>query len=128
MLPGGREQLLVTAECERDAVGDLEAGLLAGLLDGADDLAGQALASQLVVEVQLQGDGVAGLGLHLVALELFHHEVDVVRRQGVVLAVDLDADLLAALERMRRPPRRRGPPPRRPTCGISLPKRGPSER
>ena len=65
MLLGGGEQLVVPAELERDPIGDLEAGLLARLLNGADDLASEALAAELVVEVELQGDGVARLGLDL---------------------------------------------------------------
>ena len=66
---GGLEQVGVAAEAELDPVGDLEAGRFAGVLDGVDDLAGEALAAQLLVELELQGDGVAGLGLDLVALE-----------------------------------------------------------
>ena len=85
---GGVEQLVVAAEGELDPVGDLEAGLFAGVLDGVDDLAGEALAAQLVVELELQGDGVAGLGLDLVALERLQGEGDVVGAERVVVAVD----------------------------------------
>ena len=49
MLAGGGEQLLVAAEREVDPVGDVEAGVFTGDLDGVDDLAGEALAAQLVV-------------------------------------------------------------------------------
>ena len=83
MLAGGLEQLLVAAEAELDPVGDLEAGVFAGVLDGVDDLAGEALAAQLVVELELQGDGVAGLGLDLVALERLQGEGDARRRPSV---------------------------------------------
>ena len=76
MLAGGGEQLVVAAEAELDPVGDLEARRFAGVLDGVDDLAGEALAAQLVVELELQGDGVAGLGLDLVALERLQGEGD----------------------------------------------------
>ena len=82
VLAGGGEQLLVAAEGELDAVGDLEAGRFAGVLDGVDDLAGEALAAQLVVELELQGDGVAGLGLDLVALERLQGEGDLVGRRA----------------------------------------------
>ena len=84
MLAGGGEQLGVAAEGERDPVGDLEAGLLAGVLDGVDDLAGEALAAQLVVELELERDGVARLRLDLVALERLQGEGDVVGAEGVV--------------------------------------------
>src|SRR5512146_3454661 len=48
---GRGEQLLVAAEAQGDPVGDLQAGLFARVLDGVDDLAGEALATQLVVEL-----------------------------------------------------------------------------
>ncbi len=35
------------ADGQRDAVGDVEAGVAAGLLDGADQVAGQPLGGQL---------------------------------------------------------------------------------
>ena len=85
---GGLEQLGVAAEGEVDAVGDLQAGVFAGVLDGVDDLAGEALAAQLVVELELQGDGVAGLGLDLVALERLQGEGELVGAERVVVAVD----------------------------------------
>ena len=50
----GGEQLGVAAERELDPVGHLEAGRLARVLDGVHDLAGQALADQLVVELELE--------------------------------------------------------------------------
>src|SRR6059058_1202266 len=51
--------------------------------------------SDLVVELQLEGDGVAGLGLYLVALQRLEGEGDVVGAEGVVAAVDRDPDLAA---------------------------------
>ena len=128
MLAGGVEQVRVAAEGQLDAVGDLQAGLFAGVLDGVDDLAGEALAAQLVVELELQGDRVAGLGLDLVALERLQGEGELVGAEGVLVAVDVDPDLAP------RPPspRRRGAASSASTaaatCGIRLPKRGPSER
>ena len=105
MVAGGLEQLRVAAERELDPVGDLEARRFARVLDRVDDLAGQALAAQLVVELELQGDGVAGLGLDLVALERLQGEGQLVGAERVLVAVDVDPDLAA-----RRPsPRRRGP-------------------
>ena len=90
---GGREQLLVAAEGEGDAVGDVEAGLFAGDLDGVDDLAGEALLAQLVVELELEGDRVAGLGLDLVAVERLQGEGDLVGAERVLVALDVDPDL-----------------------------------
>src|SRR4051812_28862766 len=69
VLAGGFEQVAVAAERELDPVLDLEARALAGVLDRVDDLAGEALAAQRVVELELQGDGVRALALELVALE-----------------------------------------------------------
>ena len=66
-----------------DPVGDLEAGLFARVLDGVDDLAGEALAAQLLVELELERDGVAGLGLDLVALERLQGEGRCRRRPSV---------------------------------------------
>src|SRR3954469_7509837 len=60
-----------------------------------DDLAGEALAAELVVELELEGDGVAGLGLDLVALEGLEGEGDVVGAEAVILAVDVDPYLAA---------------------------------
>ena len=82
MLAGGLEQLGVAGERELDPVGDLEAGGFAGVLDGVDDLAGEALAAQLVVELELQGDGVAGFGLDLVALQRLQGEGQVLGRRA----------------------------------------------
>src|SRR3954454_10683278 len=101
VLAGRGEELVVAIEAERDPVGDLEARLLARLLDRADDLAGQALAAELVIEVELERHGVAGLGLHLVALERLHDEGDVVGGEGVLLAVDCDSHLGTGLELIR---------------------------
>jgi hypothetical protein len=42
---------LVAGEGQVYAVGDLEAGGFAGVLDCVDDLAGQALAAEVVVEL-----------------------------------------------------------------------------
>ena len=64
--------------------------LLARVLHGVDDLAREALAAQLVVEVQVERDGVRALALELVALERLHRELEVVGAERVVLAVDDD--------------------------------------
>ena len=55
---GGVEQLRVAAERQRDAVLDGEAGALARVLHGVDDLASQTAAAQLVVERQVERHGV----------------------------------------------------------------------
>ena len=124
----GFEQLLVAAESERDPVRDLEARLLAGVLDGVDDLAGEALAAQVVVQVERQRDGAACLRLDLVALERLHHELEVVRLERVLVAVDRDADLRARRSPPREPSPGSSPSTAAATCGIDLPKRGPSVR
>ena len=51
-------QLLVAAKRQADAVLDLQPRALAGVLDGVHDLARQAFAAQLLVELELQRDGV----------------------------------------------------------------------
>ena len=91
----GGDQLVVASQRQLDAVGDVEAGGFAGVLDGVDDLAGEALAAQLVVELELQGDGVAGLRLDLVALQRLQGEGDLVGADRVIVAVDADPDLAA---------------------------------
>jgi hypothetical protein len=54
VLTGGIEQLGVAGQRQLDAVRDLEPGLLSRVLNGVDDLAGKALAAQLVVELELE--------------------------------------------------------------------------
>ena len=63
-------------------------GGLARVLDRVHDLARQALAAQLLVELELQRDGVRALALELVALERLHREHQVVGAELVVVAVD----------------------------------------
>ncbi len=63
-----------------------------------DDLAGEALAEQLVVELELERDGVPGFGLDLVALERLQGQGQLVGAEGVLVAVDVDADLAAVAE------------------------------
>ena len=46
----------VAVHREHDAVGDLEAGLLARVLHGANELARQPLAAQRVVELRIEAD------------------------------------------------------------------------
>ena len=100
-------------------------GLLARRLHGVHDLAREPLAAQLVVQLQVQRHRVRAGALDLVAVERLQHELDVVGAERVLLAVDVD--------RPRSPPSRSrgaGRAPRSPpaTCGICLPKRGPSAR
>ena len=63
------EQLLVAAERQRDPVLDGEAGALAGVLHGVEDLARQPAAAQGVVENEVERHGVRALALELVAVE-----------------------------------------------------------
>ena len=83
---GGVQELRVARQPELDPVGDLQAGLAAGVLHGVDDLAREPLATQLVVELQGQGDRVARLGLDLVAVERLHRERQVVGVERVLAA------------------------------------------
>ena len=92
-----------------------------------DDLAGEALAAQLVVELELQGDGVAGLGLDLVALERLQGEGDVVGAERVVVAVDViptspPSPITSATWTASSASTAAA------TCGMRLPKRGPRAR
>ncbi len=87
-LARGLDQRLVAAERQRDPVGDVEPGLLAGVLDRVHDLAREALAAQLVVELERQRHRAPGLGLDLVALERLHHQGQVVGLERVLGAVD----------------------------------------
>src|SRR3954471_3999840 len=99
VLPRGLEQGVVHTEHELDAVGDLKPGAAARVLDGMDDLPSQALAAQLVVELELERDGVAPLLAELIALERQHLQRHVLGREPVLVPVDVDADLAAALHR-----------------------------
>ena len=55
--------------------------------------------AQLVVELELQRDGVRALALELVALERAHGQREVVRPELVVVAVDVDPDAPAVAQR-----------------------------
>ena len=124
---GGLDQLGVAAEAERDAVGDLEARLFAGDLDGVDDLAGEALAAQLLVELELQGDGVARLGLDLVTLQRLQREGQLVGPEGVIVAVDA-IPISPPSARAAATWAGSSASTAAATCGIRLPKRGPRLR
>ena len=123
----GGEQLLVAAERQRDPVLDLQAGVLARGLDGVHDLAGEPLAAQLVVELEVERHGVRARALDLVALERLQHHLDVVGAERVLLAVDADADAAAVAQR-RAARSASSAATAAATCGICLPKRGPSVR
>src|SRR4051812_10870271 len=92
MRAGGGEQLRVAVERERDAILDREAGRLARVLHRVDDLAREPLAAQVVVEGELECDRMRALALELIALERRHRELEVLRGELVVVAVDRDAD------------------------------------
>ena len=71
------------------------------VLDRADHVARQALAAQLVVELQVERDGVRPGALDLVALERLEDELQVVGPEHVVVAVDHDSDRPARTQRLR---------------------------
>ena len=93
-----------------------------------DDLARQPLAAQLVVELELERHGVRALALELVAVERLHRELQVVGPELVVVAVDADADARARRAARAATCAGSSASTAAATCGISLPKRGPSER
>src|ERR671937_2179469 len=96
-----RLKRVVAAERQHDAVLDGQTGRLAGVLHGVDDLAREALAAEVVIEGELQGDGVRPLALELVALERLHRQEQVVGGEVVVVAVDGDADRAALADDVR---------------------------
>ena len=122
--PGGGEQLLVAAERQRDPVLHVEPGRLARGLDGVHHLAREPLAAQLVVELQVERHGVRAGALDLVALERLEHDLDVVGPDLVLLAVDVDARPAAVAQRAPGSSDAIAAA----TCGMCLPKRGPSAR
>ena len=135
MLARGLDQVAVAAEQELDPVLDLEAGGLARVLDRVDDLARQALAAQLVVELELERHRVRALALELVALERAHREHQVVVGELVVVPVDGDRDAAAVCADGCATSRSAlatcagsSAATAAATCGICLPKRGPSAR
>ena len=77
---------------------DAQAGRLAGVLDGVDDLAREHLRDQLVVELELQRDRVRALALELVAVERAHGQREVVRAELVLVPVDVEADTPAVAQ------------------------------
>ena len=98
VLAGDGEQLVVAAERERDPVLDGQAGRLARALDRVDHLAREALAHELRVERELEGDRVRALALELVAVQGLEHEQQVLRAQAVIVALDRDPDLPAVAQ------------------------------
>ena len=88
MAVGGVDDAVGRAQLDGDAVGEREAVRLAAVVDGPDDLAGDALGAEVVVEREVERD-----------------RVRAVLREGEVLVL-LGADLdVVGLE--RRPSRRR---------------------
>ena len=127
VLAGGGEQLGVAAERELDPVLDLEAAGLARVLDRVHDLAREALAPQLVVELELERHRVRALALELVALERLHGEQQVVGAELVIVAVDAIPTWPPSRSASATCPGSSAATAAA-TCGICLPKRGPSER
>ncbi len=128
MRAGGLEQLLVAAEREPIRSVTSRPGVLAGVLDRVDDLAREALAPQLVVELERERDRAAGLGLDLVALERLHHQRHVVGLEVVLVAVEVDADPPLAASIAAATWAASSASTAAAACGICLPKRGPSAR
>src|SRR5690606_23685496 len=82
------------------AVGHLEPHVLAQVVDGTDQLAGQPLEPELVVELEVEGDGPPAVLGHAVGLVARGPQLDVLRRQA--LAGDLDGPLGLELAVQRR--------------------------
>ncbi len=118
----GIRQLPAGLEVEADAVGDVEAGLLAGVLHRPDHLPGQTLGSQFRCDLDVEGDAVRALVLDLVALPLLA-SVRVSPSTATVTGPP-------AATCSRRTRISSGPRPARAAAivGIRGPKRGPSAR
>ena len=99
-----------------------------------DRLAREALAAQVVVQVEVQRHGVRPRALHAVALQRLQHELHLLGGQGMVLPVDRDRHRSAAAQRrsrrlgIERRHRRRHlrhllpePRPQRPVVRLELP-------
>ena len=99
MVARGGEELRVAAELQPDPVLDLQPGALARVLDRVHDLAREPLAAQLVVELEVERDGVRALALELVALERLQRQRQVVGAELVVVALDADRDAAAVAQR-----------------------------
>ena len=66
-----------------------------------DDLAGEPLTPQLLVQEEIERHGVRALPLELVAVERLHRELQVLARELVLAALDDDADRLLLAQRRR---------------------------
>ena len=88
MLAHSLEQVDVAGQRQLDSVLDLKAGALAGILHGVNDLARDALAAKLVVELQLEGDRVIGLAFELIPPAREHHEREILRIQALFVSVE----------------------------------------
>src|SRR5918992_4166993 len=86
----GGEQLLVATQRQLDAVLDVQPGVLARRLHGVHDLPGETLTSKLLVELEVERHGVSARALDLVAVERLEHDLDVIRADLVLLALDVD--------------------------------------
>ena len=96
-------------------------------LHGVHHLAREPLAAQLVVQLEVERHGVGARALDLVAVERLEHELHVVGAELVLRAVDVDADRAAAAQRGAAWSASSAATAAA-TCGICLPKRGPSVR
>ncbi len=129
LLEGARdvEQRRVAAQRERDPVLDGQAGRLACVLDRVDDLLREALAAQPLVERKLEGDGMRPLPLELVAVQRRERHDEVLADELVVVPVHVDRHGPALAQRAAARPGSSAATAAA-TCGIALPKRGPSAR
>ena len=95
-------ELPVDVDPEHDAVADVEAGGLAGILRDPDELARQPLPTQRGRDLQLERHGETAVGGHAPALEHRARELDVLRadRDGGAI-VDRHLDALARREALR---------------------------
>ena len=81
---GGLQQCGVAGEGELDPILHLQPGVLAGVLDGVDDLAGVTLAEQILVDREIEGDGVGPLALDAVPVRRAHRQDHVLGAEGVL--------------------------------------------
>ena len=90
--------LLVRPVADGDAIGVVEVGGAAPILDPVDDLAREPLGDQVVVQVDVEGDQQLAVPVHGDAGTLFEPYLDLVRFEVRGFAVELDRDAPGSVE------------------------------